>query len=64
MNRIVVDTNVFISACIGRGASSRIIEACIRGLVTPYISSPLLLEYRDVVARDDIFRSARLAHEE
>ncbi|QWW69597.1 putative toxin-antitoxin system toxin component, PIN family [Rhizobium sp. WYJ-E13] len=60
MIRLVVDTNVLISACIGRGAASRVIEACLEDRVVPYISGPLLLEYRDVIGRDEIFRAARL----
>lgn len=58
--RIVVDTNVFISACIGRGDASKVIEACIEGKAVPLIGKALYLEYEDVIARDDIFRRARL----
>ncbi|MCM2476955.1 putative toxin-antitoxin system toxin component, PIN family [Rhizobium sp. CG5] len=58
--RIVVDTNVFISACIGRGDASKVIEACIEGRAVPLIGKALYLEYEDVIARDDIFRRARL----
>jgi putative PIN family toxin of toxin-antitoxin system len=58
--RIVVDTNVFVSACIGGGASSRLIEACILDIVEPVMSPALFLEYEDVLARENIFRRSRL----
>lgn len=58
--KIVVDTNVLVSACIGRGAASKVIEACIEGAVMPCLSASLLLEYRDVMGRDAIFKRARL----
>jgi len=62
--RAVIDTNVFVGACIGRGASSQVIEACLRRRLTPFISRSLLLEYRDVVARKEPFARARLNVEE
>ncbi len=58
--RIVVDTNVFISACIGRGSASRVIEACLLRQATPFISAALLNEYRDVISRENIFKTPRL----
>jgi predicted nucleic acid-binding protein len=42
--RVVIDTNVFVGACIGRGASSSVIEACIAGNLAPVMSVPLFLE--------------------
>jgi putative PIN family toxin of toxin-antitoxin system len=58
--KIVVDTNVFIGACIGGGASSKVIEACIRGAARPLMSDALLLEYEDVLSRSGLFPKARL----
>jgi putative PIN family toxin of toxin-antitoxin system len=58
--RAVIDTNVFVGACIGRGASSKVIEACIRDKLTPVISQALYLEYEDVIARPEVFQRARL----
>jgi putative PIN family toxin of toxin-antitoxin system len=58
--RVVVDTNVFVGACIGRGASSKVIEACIAGDIFPAISLKLFLEYEDVIARNKPFARARL----
>jgi uncharacterized protein len=62
--RIVVDTNVFVGACIGRGAASKVIESCIAGRAEPVMSRSLYLEYEDVLDRSDIFRRARLNFEE
>jgi len=58
--KIVVDTSVFVSACIGRGAASDVIEACLRDRLTPVIGRSLYLEYEDVLDRRGIFRRARL----
>ncbi len=58
--RIVVDTNVFVGACIGRGPASQVIEACLIGKAEPLLSASLLFEYRDVIGRNDIFQRARL----
>ena len=62
--RAVIDTNVFVGACIGRGAPSQVIEACLHRRLTPYVSPSLLLEYRDVIAREEPFARARLNREE
>ncbi|HWU61557.1 MAG TPA: putative toxin-antitoxin system toxin component, PIN family [Ensifer sp.] len=61
--RIVVDTNVFVGACIGRGPASKVIEACLLGVAEPLLSASLLFEYRDVIARNEIFQRARLDFE-
>lgn len=58
--RVVIDANVFVGACIGRGASSKVIEACAADTILPAMSLKLFLEYEDVVARRDLFVSARL----
>jgi putative PIN family toxin of toxin-antitoxin system len=62
--RVVVDTNVFVGACIGRGASSHVIEACIAGDISPVMSLKLFLEYEDVIARTHVFERARLNERE
>lgn len=64
MIRIVADTNVLVSACIGQGPASKVIEACFDGRFVPFMSGPLLMEYRDVLSRTAPFPHARLnAHE-
>jgi len=58
---IVVDTNVFVGACMGVGASARIVELCLQGSLQPVMGSALLLEYEDVLARPALFADCRLA---
>lgn len=58
--RVVIDTNVFIGACIGKGAASEIISAAIQGKIYPLMGAALFLEYEDVLGREEIFRKARL----
>jgi putative PIN family toxin of toxin-antitoxin system len=62
--RIVVDTNVFAGACIGRGPASQVIEACLAGKLIPLMSTALYLEYEDVLERHEIFTDARLNYDE
>lgn len=57
---IVVDTNVFISACLGAGASGAVIAACLRREHTPLMGTALLTEYEDVLGRATLFRRSRL----
>lgn len=64
MIRIVADTNVFISACIGQGPASKVIEACFEGRFVPFMSGPLLVEYRDILSRTEPFLRARLNAQE
>lgn len=61
MIRIVADTNVLVSACIGRGPASKVIEACLDGRLVPFLSGPLLLEYRDVLSRTEPFANGRMS---
>ncbi|MDE1996872.1 MAG: putative toxin-antitoxin system toxin component, PIN family, partial [Rhizobiaceae bacterium] len=58
--RAVIDTNIFVSACIGAGFASSVIEACITGLVQPVLGAKLFLEYEDLLAREAPFLNARL----
>ena len=60
MIRIVADTNVLVSACIGRGPASTVIEACLNGQLMPMLSLALYLEYEDVLNRAAPFFRARL----
>ncbi|MDQ0421035.1 putative PIN family toxin of toxin-antitoxin system [Peteryoungia aggregata LMG 23059] len=59
MIRIVADTNVLVSACIGQGPASKVIEACLTGRLAPMLSLALYLEYEDVVNRTTHFQRAR-----
>ena len=61
---IVVDTNVFVGACMGMGASAKIIEHCLTGQLVPAMGSALLLEYEDVLSRPTLFEGCRLTADE
>jgi putative PIN family toxin of toxin-antitoxin system len=58
---IVVDTNVFVGACLGTGASSAVISSCLLGRYQPLIAPALLAEYEDVLSREPLFRGCRLS---
>ncbi len=52
MIRAVVDTNVFVSALISPSGNEALIVLALRqGLLKPYFSSEILLEYSEVLAR-------------
>lgn len=58
--KVVIDTNIFIGACLGQGASRDIITACIEGILTPLVGVALLTEYEDVMSRQELFVRSRL----
>lgn len=62
--KIVVDTNVFVGACMGVGAASEVIACCLRGQAVPLMGCALFSEYEDVLGRNDLFRQCRLDKEE
>ncbi|WP_291714457.1 putative toxin-antitoxin system toxin component, PIN family [Limnobacter sp. CACIAM 66H1] len=57
---VVIDTNVFISACLGNGDSTRVIEAVLLEKIRPLICTALINEYEAVLARPVLFKSSRL----
>ena len=57
----MIDTNVLVGACLGTGASSYVIEACIRAQCQPLIGNALLAEYEDVFGRADVFVGSLLS---
>ncbi len=58
---IVVDTNVFVGACLGRGASSAVVAKCLERDCVPLMGVALFVEYEDVLARRDLFKHSRLS---
>ncbi len=60
LHPVVIDTNVFVGACLGQGASRRIVAACLQGEYLPLMGAALFAEYEDVLARADLFESSRL----
>lgn len=61
---VVLDTNVFVGACLGFGAARQVVADCIRGAHTPLMGAALYAEYEDVLARDALFASSRLNRSE
>ena len=43
--RVVIDTNVFVGACIGAGASNAVIRACLQHRLVPLMGEALLAEF-------------------
>lgn len=58
--RVVVDTNVFVGACIGVGASNAVIRACLQHRMVPLMGEALLSEYEAVLGREALFAKSRL----
>ena len=61
---VVVDTNVFVGACLGAGACSAVIAKCLDGACIPLMGAALFAEYEDVLARPVLFRRSRLSASE
>ena len=62
--QIVVDTNVFVGACLGKGPSNLVIEACLQSRFVPLMGAALLAEYEDVLGRSALFQKCRLSARE
>lgn len=58
--RVVIDTNVFVGACIGVGASNAVIRACLQHRVVPLMGEAMLAEFEAVLGRDALFANSRL----
>lgn len=59
--KVVIDTNIFVGACLGTGACTAVIAACLEGRLTPLMGVALLNEYEDVAGRERLFAKSRLA---
>jgi putative PIN family toxin of toxin-antitoxin system len=62
--RVVIDTNIFMGACLGTGAANHAVAACLRGQCTPLMGTALLTEYEDVMGRSELFDQCRLSLKE
>jgi len=59
--RIVLDTNILVSAMLsGGGPARRVVRLCLQRAVTPRIGAALFAEYEDLLARHALFERARL----
>ncbi len=51
--RVVLDTNVLLSACLKpEGLEARVVEMAMNGAVEAYVTPEVMEEYRDVLRRD------------
>ncbi len=58
---IVLDTNIFVSALLGPGGSSRVIfRRCLEGQYQPLMGNALFTEYESLLNRGDIFKTCAL----
>ncbi len=63
--RIVIDTNVLVSAILSPGGASReVLRRCLTGKTQPLISNALFLEYEDVLSREELFEAAPIGSED
>jgi putative PIN family toxin of toxin-antitoxin system len=57
---VVIDTNIFVGACLGMGAPNRAIVAALQNQFTPIMGVALFSEYEAVLSREALFRESRL----
>jgi len=62
--RIVVDTDVFVSALLGGGAANAVVAECLRGRFTPLMGPALIAEYEVQMRRAGLFAASRLSEKE
>ena len=62
--RIVVDTDVFVSALLGGGAGNAVVAECLRGRFTPLMGPALIAEYEAQLGRTRLFAASRLSENE
>jgi putative PIN family toxin of toxin-antitoxin system len=58
---VVIDTDVLVAGVRGSGHANRVLRLCLEGRFQPLIGAALLTEYEDLMTRESIWRSARLA---
>ncbi|MEH6695892.1 MAG: putative toxin-antitoxin system toxin component, PIN family [Hyphomonas sp.] len=62
MDRVVIDTNIFVSALMNaRGAPRAVLRLALERQIVPVFGNALLREYEDVLSRDRLFASAPVA---
>ena len=58
--RVVIDTHVFVGACMGVGASNAVVRACLEHRLVPLMGVALLTEFETTLSRDELFARSRL----
>lgn len=66
MNRVVIDTNVFISAALrhGGGAARSVLRLALQRSILPIFGNALLAEYEAVLGRPELFAQSPLTKAE
>ncbi len=64
MIRIVLDTNIFIGACLGKGAANRVLGSAIDGSIKTVMGAALFAELESVLSRSSLFEGSRLSEAE
>ncbi|MDI9333973.1 MAG: putative toxin-antitoxin system toxin component, PIN family [Cytophagales bacterium] len=60
----VIDTNIFVGACLGVGATNRVIASAIEGHFRPVMGSALFHEHEDVLSRESLLANSKLTRKE
>lgn len=58
--RVLIDTNVFVGACLGQGPSATVLQYIFEQRVQPLMGAALFAEYEDVLSRQELFLQSRL----
>ena len=53
--KIILDTNIFVGACLGSRYDNLVIRGCLTGDFKPLVSHALLFEYEDLIGRGSVF---------
>jgi putative PIN family toxin of toxin-antitoxin system len=65
VQKIVLDTSVFVAAILGpSGASRAVLRRCLEKRYLPLMGNALFLEYEDLLTRDQLFSQCILDAEE
>jgi len=58
--RVVIDTNVFVGACLGSPPSKKVIAKCLTGQLRAVMGTALFLEYESILGRENLFEHTGL----
>lgn len=59
--KVVLDTNILVSALMSRDNASRaVIRMALEGMITPLVGNALFCEYESLIARDYLFKHGPL----
>ena len=57
----MLDTNIFVSALLGKGASRAVLRACLEGRLQPLMGAALFAEYESLMGRESVFKRCPLS---